>query len=690
MQLLDELKRRNVIRLAGIYLVGAWLIVQVAETLLPAFGAPDWVLRTLVLLLAIGFVPALVFAWVFELTPEGLQRDRGADAARAGPRPTGQRMDRLLLVGLVLVVALVAADRFWPKGAASAPAAAAAAANPVASSDAGSEPPAANSNIERGLAVLPFSNLSPDPDNAFFAGGIYEEVLTRVSRIHDLRVISRTSMENIAAEKLEVPEIGRRLGVSHVLEGSVRRAGDTVRITVQLIEAGTDTHIWAENFDRKLDDVFAIQSEIALAIADQMQIALTASEQSSLGERPTSNAEAYDLYLRAVEQQRVWRGADGFRDLIALLEPAVALDPGFAEARVSLAGAYGRMYWLGEDIDGSYKAKAKQQVAQIQRAWPDQWHSRLARAQYLYTVERDYAGALAILTDLQAERPNDVGIALTVAAAYKRLDRNAEQLAAIRRAQLLDPESPLVGGELVNALVANGLVDEAFAQVETLLRRSPEDSTARATHARLHLFYRGDRRPALALDGGARRLAGGLIIPVLFTEGRVDEAVALLEQQRQDQQGPDAMNSLAFQAELLRLAGRDSEAQPLAEAAFTQAKAWIEAGKPAPAGMQASWLANAAQIAARAGQRAQAEAWAAQSRATPVIAIEEQDFQADALTEVRRLLGDVEGAWLEEQARLDQPPAMNGQVIALKPMYDAMYGDSPSYRAYVAKLEAAR
>jgi TolB-like protein len=686
LQLLNELKRRNVIRMAGIYLVGAWLIVQVAETLLPVFGTPDWVLKTLLLLLAIGFVPALVVSWVFELTPEGLQRDRGADATRAEPRPTSQRMDRLLLVGLVLVVGVVAADRFWPQGAAPA----AVAADPITPGAASGEAPTTAPAVQRGLAVLPFGNLSPDPDNAFFAGGIYEEVLTRVSRIHDLRVISRTSMENIAAEKLEVPEIGRRLGVSHVLEGSVRRAGDTVRITVQLIEAATDKHIWAENFDRKLDDVFAIQSEIALAIASQMQVALTASEQRSLGERPTNSAEAYDLYLRAVEQQRTWRGAEGFRDLIVLLEPAVALDPGFAEARVALAEAYGRMYWLGEDPDGSYRAKAEQQLAEIQKGWPDQWHSRLARAQYLYTVERDYAGALAILTDLQAERPNDVGIATTVAAAYKRLNRHTEHLAAVRRALLLDPESPLVGGELAIALDANGLGDEAIAQNEKVLRRIPEDFRRHAFNAALYARYRGDRRPMLALGDEIRRQAPGMVAPALFSEGKMDEIVALLEQQRQDLQGPSAMNNLIYQAELLRLAGRVEEALRLAKMAFAQAQAWVKEGKPAPSGMQAAWLANVARIAAGAGERAQAEAWAAQSRTTPVLALEEQDQQVASLTHVRRLLGDVEGAWLEEQARRDQPPVINGDLIAFKPFFDAVYGDSPSYRAYVAKLEAAQ
>jgi hypothetical protein len=192
----------------------------------------------------------------------------------------------------------------------------------------------------------------------------------------------------------------------------------------------------------------------------------------------------------------------------------------------------------------------------------------------------------------------------------------------------------------------------------------------------------------LALGDEIRRQAPGMVAAALFSEGKVDEVVALLEKIRPDKQGPNDINNLGYRAELLRLAGRDEEALPLAKTAFAQAQAWIKADKPAPSGMQAAWLANAAGIAASAGERAQAEAWAAQSRATPVLALEEQDQQLASLTGVRLLLGDVEGAWLEEQARREQPPVVNGDLIAFKPFYDAMYGDSPSYRAYVAKLEA--
>ncbi len=273
MSFFAELKRRNVIRMAGLYLVGAWLLIQVAETLLPAFDVPGWVLRAVIILLALGFVPALVLAWVFEMTPDGLKRDEGLSQVTSTTPQTAQRMNRLIVVALLGVIVMMAVERFVSLPEPEAPAVVAATPAAADPGTADAAAPAATEPVvaaAAGIGVLPFGNLSPDPDNAFFAGGIYEEVLTRVSRINELRVISRTSMETIAAEKLSIPEIGQRLGVTHVMEGSVRRVGDKVRITVQLIEAATDKHIWAENYDRTLDDVFAIQSEIALAIADQL------------------------------------------------------------------------------------------------------------------------------------------------------------------------------------------------------------------------------------------------------------------------------------------------------------------------------------------------------------------------------------------------------------------------------------
>ncbi len=253
-----ELKRRNVIRMTGLYLVGAWLLVQVAGTVLPMFGAPEWLPRTIVVLLAIGFVPAVIFSWVFELTPEGLKRDDDVMPEQSIAPQTGRRMDRMIIVVLVLALGYFAFDKFVlaPRREAAL----------VASAVPNESKSVINA---KSIAVLPFENLSRDPDNAFFTDGVQDEILTYLAKIADLKVISRTSvLQYKSGVARNLREIAQQLGVANVVEGSVQRSGNRVRVNAQLIDARNDAHLWAQTYDRDLADVFAIQSEIAKAIAD--------------------------------------------------------------------------------------------------------------------------------------------------------------------------------------------------------------------------------------------------------------------------------------------------------------------------------------------------------------------------------------------------------------------------------------
>ncbi len=670
MSLVAELQRRKVFKVGAAYLVVAWLAVQAASIGFPTFGAPLWALRVFILVAFVGFPVVLVLTWVFDITPDGVQLDASA---------TGSKR---IFAGAALLVVLALGWYFqgqpaFRKGDAAESTAVAVSADAV----------------KNGIGILPFANLSPDPDNAFFAGGIFDEVLTRVSRIDGLRVISRTSMENIAGQKLEVPELGRRLGVSHILEGSVRRAGNKVRVTVQLIEAATDKHIWAENYDRSLDDVFAIQSEIALAIADQLKIALSPKTQASIRERPTTNQAAYDLYLRAVEERQNWRGVEGFRAIIALLEPAVAMDPDFLQAQVLLANAYGRVYWFGEDPDGSIAAKTSALVADIARRWPDRTESRQAQAQYTYTVKRDYAQALAEFQALLAEKPNDVEIAIYVSSSLKRLGRYKEQLVAARHALSLDPENRSAYTESAFGLAYNGRGEEAITFIEQALQRFPDNASLAYSAAFDKMVFRGDRNAMLAF--GRSKILNDEAAPVIaaarFAANDVDGAVAALEPLRLKTSGPQAAILLANQADFLRLAGRDAEAKPLARRAFEQVSAWISANRPAPKGMRAAWYAQAAATAALAGEPEMAKTWQAQALSTAVLAPEEDQERALALAETRRWLGNPDAAWAAIAAFAGEPSFLpNGQLLALKPYYDAQYGKSAAYRAYMAGLEKKR
>src|SRR5664279_5332218 len=283
MRFFDELKRRNVVRMAGLYLVGAWLLVQVAGTVLPMFGAPDWLPRSIVIVLAIGFIPALIFSWVFEITPEGLKRDAELAPEESIAPQTARRMDRMIIVVLLFALGYFAIDKFVlaPRRAAT----------PGELSSAASA---------KSIAVLPFENLSEEKANAFFASGIQDEILTRLAKIADLKVISRTSTAQYQSKPESLTLIAQQLGVANILEGSVQKAGDAVHINVQLIKTATDAHLWAESYDRELKNIFGVEGEVAGAIADALKAKLTGSEMKAIAEEPTQNAAAYEAYLRGL------------------------------------------------------------------------------------------------------------------------------------------------------------------------------------------------------------------------------------------------------------------------------------------------------------------------------------------------------------------------------------------------------
>jgi TolB-like protein len=694
MSLFTELRQRNVFRVAAAYAVAAWLVLQLADILLGNFGAPDWVFKSLVVFLAAGFMVALFLSWAFELTPEGVKRAGEVTPKAADEARPGKPIDRWIVVGLLLVIAVMVGERIWfADGGDALPRFA-----PEAALERDPEPAATPLNaatpaadVVRGIGVLPFTNLSPDPDNAFFAGGMHEEVLTRLSRIDDLRVISRTSMERIAMEGLAMPEIGRRLGVSHVLEGSVRRAGDRVRVTVQLIEAANDEHLWAENYDRTLENVFAIQSDIALAIADQLQVALNPQQQASLGERPTDNAAAYELFLRAVDESRVWRGAETFRAIIGLLEPAIALDPEFLDARVRLVEAYGRMAWLGQDPENEYAGKARAQLAEIERRWPDRPESRLARGYYTYTVVEDYEQSLAEFRALEAIWPNDPRVGIYVAASFKWLGRPEEYLAAAQRVLALDPENSVAHGEVLIALRMSGRGEEAIEFAEQALTRFPDNGSIRSIYLITLMDVRGDRGPLLEAgneEEGADIGMPGLLAAARYSAGDVEGALGLIERAARRSPGPIAK---ATWAQALRIAGRDVEAEAPARQAFAQVSEQIDNSPSGDEERAALEFAQAAWIAALAGEHAASLRWEERAESLSVSARSGRPQVDNYLASAARWRGDVDAAWARLQPQIGMPMALpHGRLLALKPYFDAMYGASAGYREFMASLEASQ
>ena len=340
MSLFAELKRRNVFRVGAAYVVVAWLLIEVSDTIFPRLGLPDWTVTFVIALLMLGLPVALFMAWAFELTPEGVKRTEEVSPEASVTPQTGRAIDKVIVVGMVVVVAVIVIDRVWLKEAAPGASPAGQSAGPaegevarVPADGAVTEAPPAEAS---GIAVLPFVNMSPDPENAYFADGISEELLNILAGIEGLKVASRTSAFSFKGKDTPIPEIARLLDVRHVLEGSVRKQGQRVRITAQLIEAGTDAHLWSHTYERELVDIFRVQEEIAVAITTALRDILGTPE--VVVDAPTRDLEAYQAFLR---------GRSGFYQrfeldrAIAALQEAVDRDPDFAEAWAFLAAATG-------------------------------------------------------------------------------------------------------------------------------------------------------------------------------------------------------------------------------------------------------------------------------------------------------------------------------------------------------------
>jgi TolB-like protein/Tfp pilus assembly protein PilF len=325
MSFIGELKRRNVIRVALLYFVAAWLLLQLTDVLSSLLPVPEWTGSLVFLLLLIGLPPALIFAWVYEMTPEGIKREKDIDRDTSITPQTGKKINFVIVALLVLAIGGMVVDRLLPEKPAL----------PVAADETVSEVGETDGGTPRNsIAVLPFADLSEDGDQQFFTDGLSEELLNLLVRVDGLRVASRTSAFAFRDSSLGVPQIAQTLGVAHVLEGSVRKSGDRIRVTAQLIEAETDHHLWSDNYDRNLEDIFAIQDEIGKAIVDALKDELGLRETSIEVSAVTNNMDAYALYLEA--REKFLRRAD-LLESIELFTKAVELDPDFARAWEGLA-----------------------------------------------------------------------------------------------------------------------------------------------------------------------------------------------------------------------------------------------------------------------------------------------------------------------------------------------------------------
>ena len=468
MSLLAELKRRNVIRMAGLYLVGAWLLVQVAGTVLPIFHTPDWALQALVALVVIGFVPMLVFAWVFELTPDGIKRDAEVDPVRSIAPQTALRMNRMIVAVLALALVYFGVDKFVlaPRREAAM----------VATFQKQATETHAVAAAGKTIAVMPFLNMSDDPAKEYFSDGMTEEILNALAKVPKLEVTARTSVFSLKGQRHDVREIGKMLGVAYVLEGSVRQSGDEVRITAQLIRTDNGFHLWSETYDRKLQNVFAVQAELAGAIAQALQLPLGLGGDAGLVTERTGNPQAYALYLQARSAYR--ERADAMKRSIALYKAALALDPNFAPAWVGLCGSGNlRQFYLPKAEKAKLPQVLRDAEAACKRAIelaPDLASAHIMLGN-LYANQWRWRLSEQHFQRAQALAPNDPEFYFSYTDWLGSQGRTDEALASAQRAVALDPMAPMYRNLYGYLLSYSGRHDEAVAQLQAGFALAPKN-----------------------------------------------------------------------------------------------------------------------------------------------------------------------------------------------------------------------
>jgi TolB-like protein/Flp pilus assembly protein TadD len=610
LQFFAELKRRNVFRVGIAYVVTAWLVIQVVETIFPAFGFGDAAVRTAVILLAVGFPLVLIFSWLFQLTPEGLKLDRDVD--RSGPVLThaGKRLDRAIIVVLALALGYFAIDKFLIDPARDA------AREELISERARTEA-IIGSFGENSLAVLPFVNMSNDVENEYFSDGVAEEVLNLLAKIPDLRVISRSSSFSFRGKDIDIPSIAEALNVALVLEGSVRRYGDEVRITAQLIEARSDTHLWSETYDRELVDVFAIQDEISAAIVESLQDTIGLDVYEAPRTAAAVNTEAHDAYLRG----RYLLGQRNVGGATREFEKAVSLDPEYALAHAQLAIAY----WLrGDDRAPAHVEKAMALDPSIAEAH--------AAAGALSWDEGDFQDASRRFEKAIQINPSYADVYTWMANMLQfSLGQYAQANAMREKAVRLDPLSWPGRVNYIITLINTDRLTEADRELEKLASLAPAEYAA---HRGLRLSQGGNWADfafglldALQITPGSGRFRFALAYR-FATIGLEEEALAAREDA-----DPDLLRWLGRPRQAVVAAEADLAEDPVSRAALANiGLALASAGEFARASphLEASWQANGSKIRSMGFDAYYAAALIAVRRA-----VGEEDNVADLLAAIR-------------------------------------------------------
>jgi TolB-like protein len=501
----SELKRRNVYRAAVAYGVVAWFLTQLTTQIFPFFEIPNSAVRFVVIALAVGFPIAMLLSWIYEFTPEGVVRTEDLQPAQARliQRATGRVLDFVIIGALLLVITMLVVGRlpFYRQ--------------------------TDESISQKSIAVLPFENLSEDKANAYFADGIQEEILTRLAKIADLKVISRTSTQQYESKPGNLSEIAMQLGVANILEGSVQKAGDSVRVSVNLIQAASDSHLWAETYDRTLIDVFQVESDVAQKIAASLEAKLTGREKADIAVAGTKNPEAYDAFLHALALRNK-QGLEAVEKVIGFSRRAVELDPNYAEAWAMLGIAEAGKYFFPDHSDAQLK-RARTAAENALRLAPDSADGHHAMGLFYYYCLGDFDRALTELETAHARAPNDANILFATALVKRRQGKLDESIEMQHQAAKLDPLNGDMWVNLGRSYRGIRKFDEARSMFDRALTISPNEVDT-LTHKAETYLAQGDLDTTWNLISGLKLLFTDhgfhVQIGVLTSRRQFDEAIA--------------------------------------------------------------------------------------------------------------------------------------------------------------------
>ena len=656
----EEVKRRKVYRVAVAYVIAAGGIIQLASAAFPAWELPNWALRSVIVSLLIGFPIALILAWAFDVTPQGIKTT--PTPAVGGYR----RRNVIMLVATGVIISAAAGFFLLPRAVAR--------------------------KIDKSIAVLPFENLSDDKENAYFADGIQDDVLTNLSKIGDLKVISRTSVMQYRGKTTNVREIGKALGVSNILEGSVRRSGNKVRVNVQLIDASSDEHIWASDYDRDVTDVFAIQTDLAQKISDALQTKLSSAEKSRIERKPTENGEAYLAFVQAHNLQNAVEEFEKLKQSEQLYARAIELDPMFA---LAIARYSELESWIVHIFESTAERREKartlaQRALQLQ---PDLPEAHLAMGFSLYYGDNDFEGALKEFETAQRGLPNEAEVYLALGAIQRRLGKWQESTGNLEKAASLNPKDGWVFQNLALNYQMHRDFDAANKTLDRGLKVNPESLGLWETKSKLAFAEKGDLSvseqafqavKSIPMNNDAKLRIAGARTEVFILERKYEEGLREAEGLSDDLLGsiPAALCNKYYAIGFARKALHDEAS---ARTAFLKAKDLLEAQlKESPD--SPDLRIQLAKILAYLGEKDAALAEA--QRAAELLPESKDAFGGPEITagvaEVYCIAGETSPAIELLDGLLSRPSNVTVPILKLSPVWDLRRND-PGFQALLEK-----